>query len=255
MRITSLGQSGFILDGGGRRVVIDPFLGPLEDPSERSRFPRLVAPPVSGSGLSEVDVVLVSHHHGDHCHVATLQDVVGVSPACRFVVTPSSRDLLAAAGFPTDQLIVPPLPGWISAGELPVFVLPAKHYHFSCRQDVMFDYFGFVLDVGGRRVFYPGDTIPYAGLFSFVASLAPDVSLLPVNGRDAERDAEGIVGNLTIEECVEFVRLCGCANVIPCHVGMFERNTASVADAVTAFSTASPRTRVWTPQIGESVEL
>lgn len=255
MTITFLGQSGFVIDDGGYRVVIDPFLGPLEDDGERRKFPRLVDPPLLGADLGSPNLVLVSHHHGDHCHAGTLQDIASASPWCRFVVTASSRDLLQKTGLPLDRLIVPMLPGWIDFGSIRVCVVPARHYEFSYRDDVIFDYFGFVVEMNGRRVFHSGDTIPYPGLFAFVASLAPDICLLPVNGRDAAREAQGVVGNLTADECADFVRRSGCAHVIPCHYGMFAGNTVDIDAVASLLARASPRSQVWVPTVGRPIEL
>lgn len=255
MRITFLGQSGFLLEGGGRRVAFDPFLGPLEDPAERAKFPRQIEPPMSGTSLGPLDLVLVSHHHGDHCHAATLNEIAEVSPACRFVVTPSSRDLLSQTGFPIDRAVVPVFPGWLSCGSLNVCIVPARHYEFSYRDDAIFDFFGFVLEIDGRRVFHAGDTIPYPGFFAVVASLTPDVSLIPVNGRDAAREAEGVVGNLTADECADFVRVCGSSLIVPCHFGMFAGNSVDIDVVASQLAQAAPRARVQVPEPGGAIEF
>jgi L-ascorbate 6-phosphate lactonase len=255
MIVTFLGQSGFVLRTAGATVVVDPFLGPLEDAAERTRFPRLVDPPVTPEGLGTADIVLVSHHHGDHCHVSTLLGIARQAPACRFVVTPSSRDVLERAGLPVERMVVPSLPGWLELGSVRVFVVPARHYEFSYREDAVFDYFGFVVEVGGLRAYFAGDTIPYTGLYRMVASLKPDIGLLPVNGRDAAREHLGIVGNLTPEECVEFNRACDWTWLVPCHFGMFASNTADVVGVADLLRKSSSRTRVWIPGVGESRDL
>jgi L-ascorbate metabolism protein UlaG (beta-lactamase superfamily) len=255
MNVTFLGQSGFVLRTPGSAVVLDPFLGPLEDEGERTRFRRLVEPPATPDSLGTVDVVLVSRHHGDHCHAATLKAIADHSPECRFVVTPSARDILERRGFPASRILVPWLPGWVEFGNVRAFVVPARHYEFSYRDDAVFDYFGFVLEMGGRRVYSAGDTIPYAGLYSLVASLRPDIGLLPVNGRDVMREGQGIIGNLTPDECVEFTRVCGWSWMVPCHFGMFESNTADIENVARLLREGSPETRVWVPSLGETRDL
>ena len=54
---------------------------------------------------------------------------------------------------------------------------------------------GYVL-AGGRRVYHSGDTIVTDALTEALTPLGVDVALLPINGRDAEREARGIVGNM-----------------------------------------------------------
>jgi L-ascorbate 6-phosphate lactonase len=254
VRLTFLGQSGFIIEDG-QRIVIDPFLGPLEDDAERARFPRLVEPPVAATDLAPPDLVLVSHHHGDHCHVATLAAIARRAPACRFVVTPSSRDLLLAAGLEPERLVVPDLPGWVAGLGARVFVAPAAHYEFSYRPDVMFDFFGFVVETSAGRVYAAGDTIRFNGLGELVRSLNAAVALLPVNGRDAAREQRGIVGNLSAEESAELARRCAFPWVVPCHVGMFADNTADMGAVSRVFGRDCPGSRVWVPSLGGSREF
>ena len=53
------------------------------------------------------------------------------------------------------------------------------------------------------RVYHAGDTIVTDELTSALALSDVDVALLPINGRDAEREARGIVGNMDAAEAVE----------------------------------------------------
>jgi L-ascorbate metabolism protein UlaG (beta-lactamase superfamily) len=46
-------------------------------------------------------------------------------------------------------------------------------------------------------IWHSGDCVPFDGLVEEVASLAPDVALLPVNGRRPKLAAAGIMGNFT----------------------------------------------------------
>ncbi|MCU0736214.1 MAG: hypothetical protein MUF20_11985 [Methylotetracoccus sp.] len=56
--------------------------------------------------------------------------------------------------------------------------------------------------------------------------MAPDLALLPVNGRDAARQAGGIAGNLTPDEAIGLARAACIPAVIGHHFGMFAFNSA-----------------------------
>ncbi|MFN3337820.1 MAG: MBL fold metallo-hydrolase, partial [Thermomicrobium sp.] len=59
---------------------------------------------------------------------------------------------------------------------------------------------GYVVALGGVRLYHAGDTIVYDKLGETVGALEPQVALLPINGRDWYREREDIVGNLDIRE-------------------------------------------------------
>ena len=80
----------------------------------------------------------------------------------------------------------------------------------------------------GKSVFIAGDTVPYAGQAAEIMRFLPDgyelSMLLPANGRDAERAALGILGNMDIDEAIGLAKECKAAYLIPCHIGMFAGN-------------------------------
>ena len=90
-----LGQAGFVVSAGGRRLLIDPYLSDtLADKYRGSATPheRLMPAPVSVDGLGAIDLVLVTHHHTDHMDPGTLGPLAAAQPALRFVVPAASLD-------------------------------------------------------------------------------------------------------------------------------------------------------------------
>ncbi|MER7438986.1 MBL fold metallo-hydrolase, partial [Pseudonocardia alni] len=64
---TFLGHSTLRLRIGGRTVLTDPVLGPSVGPLRRT------APAVDPEGPAGADLVLISHLHADHLHLASLR--------------------------------------------------------------------------------------------------------------------------------------------------------------------------------------
>jgi L-ascorbate metabolism protein UlaG (beta-lactamase superfamily) len=91
-------------------------------------------------------------------------------------------------------------------------------------------FLGYVIDLAGVRVYHAGDTIPYDGIEDVVC----DVAMLPINGRDAEREAHGIVGNLDAEEAVRLAAAIGANVLVPIHYDMFAANPGDPARVVAA---------------------
>ena len=77
-------------------------------------------------------------------------------------------------------------------------------------------YLGYVVELGGVRVYHAGDCIPYAGQAERLRALRPHLALLPINGRDFFREPEhNIVGNMDFREAARLAqrhgrRRCWC---------------------------------------------
>src|ERR1051325_1287369 len=93
-----LGQSGFLLQWKGKRILIDPYLSdsltekyagtdkPHIRLSERVLRPEL---------LENISVVTSSHNHTDHLDAETLLPVLKNNPGIKFIIPEANRDFVA----------------------------------------------------------------------------------------------------------------------------------------------------------------
>ena len=112
-------------------------------------------------------------------------------------------------------------------------------------------FIGYVLG-SDRRVYHAGDTLVTDELTTALQALDVDVALLPVNGRDAAREALGFVGNMNAVEAVELALALRASRLIAYHWDGFAGNTAppgAVADA------AAGRVHVVVPARFELLDL
>ena len=96
--------------------------------------------------------------------------------------------------------------------------VPAAHEELST------EYAGFVVSVGGFKIYHSGDTVRYSGMEERLRPFGLDLALLPINGRAPERR---VAGNLNGPEAAQLAHAIGARWVVPCHYDMFEFNTAS----------------------------
>jgi L-ascorbate metabolism protein UlaG (beta-lactamase superfamily) len=252
MSLVWLGQAGFVLDGSGHRVVIDPYLSDsLREKYRGTRFPheRRMPAPVAPEAIRHVTAVLATHAHTDHLDPGTLPALLKANPLAVLVAPASAAEVAAArAGIGSDRLRL------VDAGDeirftsrLAVKATRAAHETLERDDHGRHRFLGFAVHVAGATVFHSGDTIPFEGQTEEVQALGADVALLPVNGRDETRRANGIPGNLTVEEAVTLARRAGIRSVIAHHFGLFDFNTIpratveAVAVAVTDLQLAPAR--------------
>jgi L-ascorbate metabolism protein UlaG (beta-lactamase superfamily) len=221
-----LGQSSFLLRLGDAVVLVDPFLAPHPD--------RLVPPPFDPGDAAGLDVVACTHDHLDHLDREALPGIADASPDARVIVPRPVVDDVVALGIPRERVVGAQPDEPVVLGSVTVHPLPACHgdlpgdgYTFG--RDGLVRFLGYVFEADGVRVYHAGDTIPYDGLGRRVRELAPDVALLPINGRDAEREAQGIVGNLDEREAAELAAEAAVDLLVPMHWDMFAANPGSPA--------------------------
>ena len=231
-----LGQAGFLMRACGRVVLIDPYLSDhLARKYRGTRLPhaRMMPAPIGIEDLPRVDLVICTHRHGDHMDPGTLPVLAQAHPKCRFVVPAAEMAFAESIGLPAGRLIpaeagsrLQPLPAF----DLVLDPLPAAHERFERDRDGRHHFLGYVVSVDGVRLYHSGDCIPYDGLAEAVRALAPELALLPVNGRDAARTASGIPGNFTLHEAIRLCDAAGIAVLVPHHFGLFAFNTVDPAE-------------------------
>jgi L-ascorbate metabolism protein UlaG (beta-lactamase superfamily) len=222
--IWRLGQATVALRGARANVLVDPFLSPHPD--------RLVPPPFSPREVGGLDAVLCTHEHFDHFDAEALPELAGASSEAIFVVPEPLVDAVVELGIDAGRVVGAQPERSIELEGLAIHPVPACHgveagdaYTFGRElSNGLVRYLGYVVDLGDVRVYHAGDTIPFDGLEEQLRELAIDVALLPINGRDAEREAQGIVGNMDAREAAYVAEAAGADVVIPIHFDMFEAN-------------------------------
>lgn len=244
-----LGQAGFAVRAPGSTLLLDPFL------SERAD--RVGRPPVAPQELAGIDAILITHEHRDHLDATALPALIRASPVARVVVPAPLVALVAplvGAGRVTGALADIEL----AVAGARVTPVPARHgvtiadaYTFGRElSDGLCRYLGYVIDVGGVRLYHAGDTIAYDGLAERLRTLRVTVALLPINGRDAEREARGVVGNLGPAEAADLAVAAAIPTLVPMHYDGIAGNTANVEE-LTRYASGHPALEVRVLGIGE----
>ena len=154
LAIWGLGQSGFILKGGQTVAYLDPYLTNAVDEAgyaPRGSFPRQFPPPLAPEEATNVHVVFCSHEHVDHTDPQTVAPLSRASPRSLIVCSSWSRDMLLAAGVPSDRLLVPRLDEARSLSGLTFTAVPSAHYGVEADPDRGHRWLGYVIELNASR--------------------------------------------------------------------------------------------------------
>jgi L-ascorbate 6-phosphate lactonase len=212
-----IGQSSFIVRGAGITLYLDPYLNPTPR--------RIVAPPLLPQQVTNADLILCTHDHGDHIDPTTLPGIAKASPQAKILVPGVARDRVVGMGIPASRVVVPPVDNPVSYGPLTVTAIPAAHEILDYAPERGYPYLGYIVKLNNVTLYHSGDCTIYEGLSERLKVHKPDVVLLPINGHDWKRTHQGIMGNMTYREAADLAVEVEADLAIPMHYGMFPHNT------------------------------
>jgi L-ascorbate metabolism protein UlaG (beta-lactamase superfamily) len=248
--IVALGQAGVAIRGRADLVLIDPFLTARPD--------RISDPPVEPAALRGVTAVLATHEHADHLDLPIWPAIAEASPEARFVVAAPLVPLVVESGIARDR-VLGARPGMtMDVGTALVRPVPARHgIHvedaYSLGPSDAPRWLGYVVEVDGVRLYHAGDSLSDPVIVAAVRQHRPQIAFLPINGRDAEREARDIVGNMTPDEAAEMARDLDVQLAVPIHFNGIRGNEGSPDVFVVALRRHHPAPSVWVPTAGGSV--
>jgi L-ascorbate metabolism protein UlaG (beta-lactamase superfamily) len=223
-----LGQSGFLFRTPEVTWMIDPYLSNSLAIKYRNHVfshERMEPPPITTDDLSGLDYVFCTHIHGDHLDVPTLESTGRNQPKTCFVLPGGIENDIAHLQIETDRLIWAEPDQPILLKNLEVIPVKAAHEQFEYDKKGRHRFLGYVFRCGLAALYHSGDCIPYEGLVEKLQELAPDVAMLPVNGRRRELTERNISGNFSLAEAIEICLKARIPTMIAQHFGLFAFNT------------------------------
>src|SRR5215212_3460416 len=224
LTITAWGQASFELRTPDTVVLIDPWLSTALE--EQEGIARHAGPAVRPEEVRDGHVVCITHEHGDHLDPPALAAIARNLPDAIFLAPAPITGLVEEAGVAPGR-IHPALDGVaLEAAGARVTALRAAHelhpdafggYRFWRDERGDHRCLSYLVELDGHAIFHAGDTVWWPGLEDALSELHPDVAILPINGRDAMREAKALWGNLNAEEAAALAVAAGVPAVVPCH--------------------------------------
>ena len=225
MKTTFCGQSTFMLEAGGKKLLFDPFITP--NPEAKDIDIHSLKP----------DYILVSHGHGDH--VADLLAIQKSSDAIIICIA-EIANWLGKHGI--NNVHGMNIGGGFNFEFGRVKMVNAVHSSTLPDGSPGGNPAGFVLYVDGKTIYYAGDT-----------ALTYDMKLLADENLDWAYLPIGDNYTMGVDDAIKAAGFINCKNVIGMHYDTFPVIKIDVAEAEAKFVNAGINIKL--PKIGESVEL
>lgn len=207
MKITWLGQAGFLFETDGKKIVIDPYLSDNVKNFEPQNARRL---PIDESFLSiKPDIILITHNHLDHLDKETL----------KYYLTPDAQTLVLCpnGGYQEIRKTYPSTgcnyvlfntgTTW-TAGSVTFRAVKAEHSDPYA--------IGIILSAEGKNYYVTGDTLYNEAVFADLPAEEIYAVMLPCNGCG---------NNMNMQDASRFAARTGARYAVPVHIGLFDSLT------------------------------
>jgi L-ascorbate metabolism protein UlaG (beta-lactamase superfamily) len=225
---TWLGHASFRLNSpGGKRIYVDPFLNGNPKCPDAEKEPE------------RVDLIAVTHGHGDH-----VGDTVELWKKFKppVVALVELRAWLAGQGVEAEFPQNPNKGGTVDVDGVKITLTDANHSSSDEEGNYLGEPAGIVLELeDGFTLYFAGDTNVFMSMQLIGRIYEPDVAVLPIGDHFTmgPREAAVALELLSVKRCV------------PCHYGTFPLLTGTPDE----LRKLAPGVEVITPEPGQTIEL
>ncbi|MGW8389879.1 MBL fold metallo-hydrolase [Pseudoduganella sp. HUAS MS19] len=248
-----LGHSTILLKLNGEFWLTDPVFSRRASPVQWAGPARFHAPPLSIAELPAIKGVILSHNHYDHLDYAAIRELEAKTEL--FLAPLGVGDTLLSWGVPAEK--VRQLGWWesVSAGSLQLTATPAQHFSGRTLWDSNKTLWAsWVIDSGGLKVFFSGDTGYFKGFKEIGERFGPfDLTLMETGAYDPQWPDIHMQPKETMQAHID---LRGKV-MLPIHNGTFDlamHRWDDPFEQITALAAARGQTLA-TPMIGAPLSI
>jgi L-ascorbate metabolism protein UlaG (beta-lactamase superfamily) len=165
LTVTRIGHACQLIEIGGTRILTDPWF------TQTAIYYPGEPVGLGAANLGRIDAVVVSHEHYDHCDLDALA-AAGFDPGVPLIAPGTVAAIGRGKGFRDVRVIE----AWqaTTVADVTVTAAPAQHGVHEVT---------FVIEGGGRTVFFGGDTLRIPELDTIPDKFGHvDLAILPTNG-------------------------------------------------------------------------
>ncbi|WHY18796.1 MBL fold metallo-hydrolase [Paenibacillus sp. G2S3] len=233
--ITWIGHSTFFLQYEGMNIITDPIW------ARRLGFEkRLGQPGIPLSEVPPIDLILISHSHYDHLHIASIRKLYRAGTT--LVVPVGLKRKMLRKGFHNCV----EMEWWqeIKLGKIKLSFVPTQHWTRRTPWDTNTSHWGgYVLepaDSGNQKsspnLYFAGDSGYFPGFKEIGSRYKIDIALMPIGAYEPEWFMTS--QHVNPEEAIQAFLDVGAETMIPMHYGTFRLADDTAREALDRMESA-----------------
>ena len=205
MKITFLGQNGFLIESKNSKIIVDPYLSnsvQLIEPKNKRRQP------IDEKFLNiKPTVLIITHAHADHYDEQTLDKLLHENVGC-VLLAPPSVFLKAKKRYPDCNCVYFENGTSYTVDGVLFTAVAAEHSDPEA--------IGVIISCEGKNYYITGDTLYSEKVFESLSEINFEAVFLPINGRG---------NNMNAVDAARFLNRLNFKFAVPTHFGMFDDMT------------------------------
>ena len=205
MKITYLGQAGFLFEKDGFKIMIDPYLSNSVEKIEPHNYRRVA---VDESFLKiKPKVMIFTHNHLDHYDPETAEKIITADSDILVLAPKSVWDEVRKLGGNNKYVLFNRHTSW-TENNIKFTAVKAEHSDTTP--------IGVIIDDGEKKYYITGDTLYNEEIFEDIPN---DIYalFLPVNG---------VGNNMNMTDAAHFAKRINAEKTVPLHTGLFDNLNA-----------------------------
>ncbi len=209
---------------------------------------RLVHPAINLTEIGTPDLILLSHAHMDHLDRPSLRKLE--NRGTTVITAAHTSDLLHVKGYKSVQEL-----RWDSTcqvGPVKIRAIEVKHWGARTRSDVHRGYNGYLIEAGGHRVLFGGDTAYTDSFRRIRSSKSIDLAIMPIGAYNP-----WIGAHCNPEQALSMANQAGAEFILPVHHRTFKLSDEPYDEPIERLLSASgaAEDRVAVREIGGEFRL
>ena len=215
--IVPFGHATFFIRLNGKQILIDPVFGKIPATKRYTEFP------INPDKLVNLDYILVSHAHYDHCDKESLKLIQKQNPDAKFLTGLAMKPLLKK--WVENNEIQEA--GWYQQyntdNEIEIYFLPSRHWSNRTLGDTNERLWGaFILKSKDKTIYFSGDS-GYGSHFKEVGELFPNIDVALIGAGAYSPRWFMSPNHQDPEHAVQAFNETKAKTMIPFHYGTFDQ--------------------------------